>query len=193
MKKMNQEIFELLSDPQAYDTTLELIDSFEMFKSKLILNFISAVADKLKEKVKSNEWEVSLNTENFDKKHEFEITIKYINDIDKGLAFTIINDFGSISYGIYYDSESKCVKNPETLFKDTEFIREKDNEWKFIDKTFKWPLFYSEKGVNLRDNHSLKDLLPLNLDTTVSEYIEAVTFSFNSDVQNFIKSHIKLL
>lgn len=185
MKKLNEEIFNLLAEPKMFDATIELMSSFEEFKDELFSQFWRKLYENIVRKVKDNDW-IVIN-DGSDLSDASTISIHYSKDKKTILTYQLYCSLSEFSYGIGFDDG---LVDFELLYKGTENF--KDYGWNLGNPKFRtMPIWYKIKEMNLRDNLTYKKLLSSNVEITIEDIAETFLDDFTADIKKYILIHLK--
>jgi hypothetical protein len=187
MKKLTNEIFDLLSEPETFSSSCELLDSFEEFKMKLLDNLGEAILTELKKRMTNTTWN-AFSTGPFS---EMELVGLYsINDVNKSMCYFIHLSKKDLYYGVRFERDVCPQEKIPLIFSKAKELKSKHG-WKLAnEKDSWWTIYYPFESVKLKSNSDYASLLPHDLQLNTASLVDTFLNDFNQDVKDFIESSI---
>ncbi len=184
--KTNSELFDLLTNPEMFDSTVELLDAFKVFKEDIFENFWKKLFETLRDSESLSDWKIKSNID------DLTIDFSKMEDKDSVIYFQIYYKVTpknyEFVYGVAIEDEFNRISNVKEIYEDAKKF--KINGWKNANSPY-MPIYYNLESIDFHTNSTIKKILPNYVDDTVKEIADTILEDFNSEVQSFIITNLK--
>lgn len=183
---MNTDLFNLLTQPEEFETACELIETIDSIKKTLFSNFRLELIKKLSEHFNESKWKVI--SEDYQNNFEAFISILSKNQKTHSIGYSIYFSPKAIDYGIWIDRDIFTTKELNNIYLLAKEFKAKYG-WKTgNEKDFNWPIYYSIKDFSLSTPKDFKKLLPSKIESSIIYIINEFLNGFDENSQTFIKT-----
>ncbi len=203
MNNLDQKIFDYLTQRENFETTVDLVEKFEIVKKEVIKKFWSDVYDAIVENIKLNDsfsedWEYSSYF--FDTC--FEITIKHksdTNDLCRYIFYADLQVETKVKFGVFLDISENTKFDIQYLEDNINYLKD-ENEWELEVNAEKysrglWVIFFNAWRWSNKDFsfQNIKQLVNTQLLEYKKKFIgESFVNSFDEIIQTYIIKTLKL-
>lgn len=184
MKKLNKDIYHFFSDINTFEKTTELILSFELFKETLFSEFWDHLGNRIKEKIASPSWKVTISEADlYDYSY---ISISDTKDKSESVVYYIYHSAREFCYGVWFDREK--YTDHSIFLENIQYF--KDLGWKIGNSNSPMPIWYNITDFDIQKPEVYKKILPINVNHTVEELSQRLVDDFTPEIQDYIKSKL---
>jgi hypothetical protein len=185
--KSSQQIYEFLTNKRNFDTTANLIESFNEVKEKLISEFWELLAQEIKKDKRLENWAVHFEPYDGDS----EISIYSSGDSEKSIYYGMdIDKKKNLGYALYLNlTNSENIKKLYEEAKDFKSLGWKINSYNASGYP---PFYYYIDGWCFQENETIKKILPVNREIAIREIIDIFVSDFSKEIQQFILKHLRI-